>query len=473
MELPLAFCESVYHLFGTADYSAFMASLDQPQPITVRLNPFKCMNVEGGGMPSDDRVPWYADGFYLKERLPFTFDPLFHAGSYYVQEASSMFVGHALSDTLSGIPVRMLDLCAAPGGKSTLYRSMLPEGSLLVANEPLRQRAQVLAENLTKWGHPETVVTSNYPADFSALPGFFDIIAADVPCSGEGMFRKDVQAVSEWNEANVIMCRDRQRQIVRDVWPSLRPGGFLLYSTCTYNVHENEENVEWIARELGAEVLKVSQRSEWNIAGSLWSANPSLPVCRFLPHRVRGEGFFMALLRKTEASSSVDWSNIRCRKTGRGKSEKSEVFLTEFRSWLNCPEAFRWQCRDNRVVAVPHAHGKEIQQLENVLYVLQAGVQVAEQKGRRWQPSHALALSVACASGSFPVYPLSYRQAIAYLHGEALVLPTDVSLGWVLLSYRGLFIGFVKNLGNRANNLYPDQWRIRSSYLPDLVPAVL
>ena len=197
-----------------------------------------------------------------------------------------MFVEQALKQYIGETPSVMLDLCAAPGGKSTHARSVLPAGSLLVANEVIRNRSQILAENLTKWGHPDVIVTNSYPKDFARLPDFLDLLVTDVPCSGEGMFRKEEDAVTGWSMEAVRMCRDRQREILRDVWPSLKPGGLLVYSTCTLNALEDEENVAWIADELGAEILKVPVASEWGIIGNL--AGQDFPVYRFLPHRVKG-----------------------------------------------------------------------------------------------------------------------------------------------------------------------------------------
>ena len=197
MNLPQAFIERTRQLLGDEAYTPFEEALQTETPVSIRPNRMKCSQpVEG------ESIPWASSGTYLKNRPTFTFDPLFHAGCYYVQEASSMFVEKVLQEYVKE-PVVMLDLCAAPGGKSTLCRSVLPEGSLLVANEVMRNRSQILAENLIKWGHPEVVVTNNDPADFTDLTHLFDVILTDVPCSGEGMFRKDQVAVDEWSLENV------------------------------------------------------------------------------------------------------------------------------------------------------------------------------------------------------------------------------------------------------------------------------
>ena len=292
MELPKSFIERIQQLLGEGESQALLQSLEVTSPVSIRRNPLKPSSVDS----AEIQVPWSSEGYYLSQRPRFTYDPLFHAGCYYVQEASSMFIEQAFR-CMETLPKRVLDLCAAPGGKSTLWRSLLPDGALLVANEPISARSWVLAENLTKWGHPDVVVTQAYPADFSPLTGFFDVVSADVPCSGEGMFRKDEVARQEWSEENVMMCAERQWQIISDIWPTLREGGYLVYSTCTFNREENEDNVARICRELGAECMEIPVSSEWHISGD--TTGRGLPVYHFFPHRTRGEGFFLALLRKT------------------------------------------------------------------------------------------------------------------------------------------------------------------------------
>ncbi|MEE1088349.1 MAG: RsmB/NOP family class I SAM-dependent RNA methyltransferase, partial [Bacteroidaceae bacterium] len=290
IQLPTDFFSLMQQQWGSQVAEELCASLSTTDPsVSVRLNPAKA---PVSALPYE-QVPWCADGYYLPERPAFTFDPLLHAGAYYVQDASSMFLSHVVRQYVDR-PVVALDLCAAPGGKSTLLHGCLPKGSLLVSNEPMRQRAQVLAENLTKWGSPYTVVSQNYPADFTSLSHLFDFIVTDVPCSGEGMFRKDEQAVRDWSLQNVDLCWHRQRDILESVWPTLKPGGLLVYSTCTFNRYEDEDNVQWIAGQLGAEVLQVSVGPEWNIHGEY----------HFLPGRIRGEGQYMALLRKNGEASA-------------------------------------------------------------------------------------------------------------------------------------------------------------------------
>ncbi|KAA6307840.1 Ribosomal RNA small subunit methyltransferase F, partial [termite gut metagenome] len=262
------FTKQMRTLLGDEDYDKFIRALQMPAPASVRFNTWKTDSLLLSVFHSqlDKEIPWCSAGYYLKQRLTFTFDPLFHAGCYYVQEASSMFLEQAIRQYVQ-TPVVMLDLCAAPGGKSTHVQSLLPEGSLLVANEIIRSRSHVLAENLTKWGYLNLIVTNNDPADFTPLTDFFDVILADVPCSGEGMFRKNTEAINEWSLENVELCRRRQRRIISDIWTCLKPEGILIYSTCTYNTKENEENVQWMQQELGAEPLSVDISDHWNITG--------------------------------------------------------------------------------------------------------------------------------------------------------------------------------------------------------------
>ncbi len=465
MNLPQAFIERTRQLLGEDIYPQFEEALQTETPVSIRPNRMKCdLPVEG------EAIPWASSGMYLKNRPTFTFDPMFHAGCYYVQEASSMFVERALLEYVKE-PVVMLDLCAAPGGKSTLCRSALPEGSLLVANEVMRNRSQVLAENLIKWGHPEVVVTNNDPADFTGLTHLFDVILTDVPCSGEGMFRKDPVAIEEWSLENVDVCWQRQRRILTDIWPSLKPGGLLIYSTCTFNREEDEDNVAWIAKELGAEILPVSTEETWGITGNLVGGD--FPVYRFLPHMTKGEGFFLAVLRKhegvcEETSSRFSKSPSRMDKKKKGKDNKQPLAVPkEAKDWLESVSDYSLTMKDTQVVAFPKAHQDEYALLQQYLKVIHAGITLGEIKGKDLIPHHSLAMSTALSSDAFPKAEVSYEQAIAYLRKEGLILDAEVPRGYVLLTYKNAPLGFVKNIGNRANNLYPQEWRIRSGYLPE------
>lgn len=379
-----------------ADVDALFEGLAAPPSVSVRVNPRRldaAVPPEG----ADGCVPWCTGAYYLAQRPVFTADPLFHAGAYYVQDASSMFLAHVYAQLSSIINQQssILDLCAAPGGKSTLLRSLLPDDALLVSNEPVRQRTLVLAENIAKWGHPNVVVTQAYPRDFGRFIGCFDLILADVPCSGEGMMRKEEVAVTQWSPQLVEQCAALQRSIIADVWPALRPGGILIYSTCTFNPEEDEDNVEWIAHHLGADIIPIPVDPTWGICGdmrkSASEAASPLPCYHFLPGRIRGEGLFCAVLRKRE-DPNVSRRNLRL--------EQLTVLPTD--------------------------------QLD--------------------------------ADGA-PQINVNLTDAFRYLCREAIVLPPDTPRGIVQIAYRGQRLGLAKNIGNRANNLYPKEWRIRNAQL--------
>ena len=396
---------------GDELFNTLVDGLNQEPPTSIRINPFKA---KGARVADDDLlkpVAWCQNGYYLKSRPNFTFDPLLHAGIYYVQEASSMFLDHVLR-TLVHEPVRMLDLCAAPGGKTTCAMSALPEGSTMFCNEPMKLRAQILSENIQKFGVPGITVTNNYAEDYKKSRMCFDVILTDVPCSGEGMFRKDEGAIGEWSTANVKKCWQLQREIVSDIWNCLKPGGILIYSTCTFNAHEDEENVAWIAQELGADFVEIPVEKEWNITGSLIDDNP---VYRFIPGKTQGEGIFMAVLRKHADGESFEGN----KKQGGG------------------------------------------------LRILLDGIKPDTIKGKNRIPDHSKALSTQPDKEEYPAVEVSYEQAIQYLRKEAITLDGDAPKGIVRITYRKQTIGFAKNLGNRANNLYPQEWKIKSSHVPE------
>lgn len=464
MNLSESFIQSTRTLLSDEGYEQLAVALQHEPPVSIR--------VKNRAVTSLSPVPWCANGYYLEQRLTFTFDPLFHAGCYYVQEASSMFVEQVLKQYVGETPTVMLDLCAAPGGKSTHARSLLPNGSLLVANEVIRARSQILAENLTKWGHPDVVVTNNDPSDFASLPSFFDVILTDVPCSGEGMFRKDPGAIDEWSSANVEICWQRQRRIIADIWPSLRPGGILIYSTCTYNTQEDEENVQWMCDEYGAEVLPIEVPSSWQITGNLLP-DSDFPVYRFLPHRTKGEGFFLAVIRKPEEEVSTSYAQpLRKSKSKKGSSTPLAVSKEHFataRGWLLSPDEYELSAYGTSIIAFPKSYTDELVALSQSLRIVQAGIALAEVKGKDLIPNHALAMSQVLRPQLFPTEEVTYEQAIAYLRKEAISLPETAPRGYLLLTYQSVPLGFVKNIGNRANNLYPSEWRIRSGYLPEEV----
>ena len=439
---------------GSGNALVAFSAFDSPASVAVRQNPFK-----GGTCPEGREVPWCRHGRILPERPQFTLDPHFHAGAYYVQDSSSMFVGHAFRELLGsmdvpvGRPVRVLDLCAAPGGKTTDIAASLREafgdGFLLVSNEVMKARAGVLADNVALWGDPNVVVTSDDPSAFAALPGFFDIIVADVPCSGEGMFRKDEEAQRQWSEDNVALCAARQKRIVADVWPALKQNGLFVYSTCTFNVYENDGNVRWIAQELGAETLY-----EADVLGASDGVLKTELGYSLVPGHVEGEGQYCSALRKT---SEPEFRQMKAR-SQRPSSQKPLPLPKGLEALVNVPVSLRQ--KGDTVTAVPASLGSDIMMLEQNLHVLAAGCALGTLKGATLVPDADLALSIMLSDDAFPYADVDKEDALAFLHRDAIVLP-DSPKGYLIIRYAGLPLGFVKNLGNRCNNLHPQSRRIR------------
>jgi 16S rRNA C967 or C1407 C5-methylase (RsmB/RsmF family)/NOL1/NOP2/fmu family ribosome biogenesis protein len=438
MQLPEAFISRTKPLLGD-EWADFEQALTEEIPTSIRFNPEKAGELQVKSVITDAEipVPWATNGFYLSSRPVFTLDPLFHAGCYYVQEASSMFLEYFVRKYIHK-PVKVLDLCAAPGGKSTHLLSVLPEKSVLVANEVIRSRAGVLSENIVKWGNPDAMIINNDPSEIGKSGVLFDVIVADAPCSGEGMFRKDPAAVSEWSVGNVRLCAERQRRIIADIWPALRPGGLLIYSTCTYNREENEENIDWICRELGAEKLEEPHR--------------------FMPHKTKGEGFFIAALKRHDTKGEAVHSPSGRHKPYNMPNVRNDAVL----SWLSSPADFILLSENNRFFAVPAIHYGTYLSLKQHLKIVSAGIALGELKGKDLIPDHALAMSNALSEQAFPVWELDRRAALRYLRKEALQdIPPELPKGYVLVRYMGCSLGFIKNIGTRANNLYPQEWRIR------------
>ena len=378
-------------------YSLALSCMEAPPSVSVRINPFKEIDPPEGAA----RVQWNPYGYVLSSRPQFTLDPLFHAGCYYVQDSSAMFVGELFRRLSQGRGLRVLDLCAAPGGKTTDLAASLRlrcgNDFLLVSNEVMRQRASVLCDNVTLWGDPNVVVTSADPAAFASLGSFFDIILADVPCSGEGMFRKDPRAFQEWSPEVVKLCAARQKRILADVWPALRQGGLLIYSTCTFEEAENDCNLEWAARELGGRIIPPADAPE--------GVRTTRCGYMLVPGEVPGEG---------------QWAGALVKESEGGESRGS---LSSLRP-------------------------------------LKQGVSKGVQKGKDFVPDSDYALSLDFDRKAYPLVELDRETALSYLHRDGIRLP-EAPLGYVAVCYQGHPLGFVKNLGNRCNNLLPLSRRIR------------
>ncbi len=441
MNLPIPFISEIKKLLKD-EYPLFLEALQENPSVSIRVNNKIALT------PSDEKVAWCDDAYYLNDRPLFTADPLFHAGAYYVQEASSMFLWQVLEQWVEKDSL-VLDLSAAPGGKSTLISQFLSENGFLVSNEIVKSRAFILAENMIKWGNDNVLVCNNSPKDFQKLSSSFDVVVVDAPCSGEGMFRKDTGAIHEWSEGNVLMCAERQRDILTDVWDTLKTGGILIYSTCTYNQAENEDNIAWFVQELGAEYLPIDTSKFPEITVSDYGY-------RFFPHKTRGEGFFIAALRKIAESPRP----AKAPKKKNKSSEKPNKAIESFSKNLLNPSDWEISLENNIVSAVRKIHAETVEQLKNNLQIMHFGIGLAEQKGKDFIPHIALALSKNLNIDIQNRVEVDKETAIRYLQKEAVHFP-EAEKAYVLLTYQSLPIGWIKNIGNRSNNLYPAEWRIR------------
>ena len=456
INLPEAFVQRLRASYPDAD--EMIAAIATPPFLSVRLNPRKPF--DSSVLPLADNVAWNdTDGRYLSARPNFTLMPHFHAGAFYVQEASSMFLSHVLASIMNNLPSTpvCLDLCAAPGGKSTLLLSRLSTSGVVVANEVVRSRAWILRENVAKWGHPGAIVTNRTPAEIASSGARFDVVAVDAPCSGEGMFRKDDVAVTEWSPKAAADCAVRQRSILSDIWPALRTGGYLIYSTCTFNPAENEDNMQWAVEQLGAEVVNVDIPEGWGITRRIFNAGQGYA---FLPHKVRGEGFFMCLLRKVDATTSSVSSGKRRRAPA--ADVKPSNLGADF-----VDDSMRCFALADDVFAFPADRARLMQELTVLLSPIMSGISVGVQVKKKntvsLNPAPELALSSSLMPGRFGAVDVDSHVALKFLHGDTDLPLTDLSDAWTLISHAGLHLGFVKPVGNRLNNYYPKEWRIRMS----------
>lgn len=453
--LPEAFQSQMEGILG-AQAPQFFSALTTPPPVSIRLNPRK-----PGSFPfpslKGNPVPWSAEGWYLTQRPSFTLDPLFHAGGYYVQEASSMLVEAALRQLVPlDRPYTVLDLCAAPGGKTTGLASVLADGSFLVANEVIKSRVAPLKENLIKWGVTNAIVTHHDPETMTDLEGFFDIVLVDAPCSGEGLFRKDPAAMKEWSPDHVNLCAARQKRILKAASFLVAPGGFLLYSTCTYNSQENEENALWLTTTFEMQGVPLDFPESWGIQSQQYGY-------QCFPHLVQGEGFYLAAFKQLGSQQNNQEVKVKLPKVRQRQ-------LDSIKSWLNDPEAFHFfQKTEGTIIALPE---EDLLQYGKVFHALQkhtSGFELGIFKGQDFVPSHALALSFHI-SNDVPRVDLTREQALLYLKREAIDLEIPDLIerfgGWFLASYEGRALGWLKNVSGRVNNYLPKEWRIRMD-LPD------
>lgn len=461
--LPVQLIQSLEGIKGFNSKAFEAVHVSGEQVTSVRLNRLKAESLKQNAKSMEDAalslkplafsikkpVPWCENGFYLSERPSFTFDPLFHAGAYYVQEASSMFLWEMIKQTVgTATNKKVLDLCAAPGGKSTLLASYFRDG-LIVSNEVIKSRAAILTENIIKWGADNVVVTNNDPKDFQRLENYFDLIVIDAPCSGSGLFRKDPNAINEWSEENVNLCSHRQQRIVADVLPALKQNGILIYSTCSYSKQEDEEVLDWLMENYQLSTVHCPLSTDWNIV-EVQSDKHQAHGYRFYPDKIKGEGFFIAAFTKTngEEESYHSAQNLQL-------ANKQE--LEQLRSFIPLPQTYSVFKQNEALRAIKETWLTSLQQLAKHLYIKKAGVELGIIKGKDFIPSHELAVSMIPLQ-SLAAIELSKEDALQYLKRKEFV--TDAPKGWTLVKYCGLSLGWIKVLPNRINNYYPQEWRI-------------
>jgi 16S rRNA C967 or C1407 C5-methylase (RsmB/RsmF family)/NOL1/NOP2/fmu family ribosome biogenesis protein len=452
LALPEALLRTLRDIPGF-DEPAFIAAHQQAPPTSLRLHPHKGAELWAGA----ERVPWCPDGRYLNERPLFTLDPLFHAGAYYVQEASSMLLHFAWQKVMENRKgLRVLDLCAAPGGKSTLLASALHSQDLLLSNEVIRSRATILEENMIRWGCTNSWVSSNDPRDFGRMKGYFDAIVVDAPCSGSGLFRKDARALEGWSEDLVNLCSARQQRILADVWPALKEGGVLFYATCSYSPQENEEILDWMAEEFDVATIDLEPAAEWGLM-AVNSPQKKLRGYRCFPDKVKGEGFFLAALKKRDAAEPFYYPRFRAAHPKQAEEAARKLMV---------PGPFSVLEDDRKqTIAINPWNEPDYHFLKEYVYLRKAGVRLGTDARKDWIPEHDVALSVD-RNPNLPVLNLKREEALRYLKKEE-VSPSDASgRGWFIASFEGRGLGWVKVLSNRINNYLPRNWRIRME-LPD------
>ncbi|HVW15215.1 MAG TPA: hypothetical protein VHB54_15395 [Mucilaginibacter sp.] len=450
---PPDFITQISHSPGFDRESFIQAHDKREAPTSIRLNPFKPSTIEHAS-----QVPWCEWGYYLSSRPSFTFDPLFHARCYYVQEASSMFIGHMLKNIKPDDNIKVLDLCAAPGGKSTLISSLLNSDDLLVANEIIKTRVPVLSDNLTRWGPSNTIVTNNDPRDFSRLKGFFDIIVVDAPCSGSGMFRKDPDAMNEWSEANVNLCQQRQERILADVYPALKEDGYLIYSTCSYSIEEDEQILDWLCDEFELESIRIPIEAGWGIVESHSDKHKAWGY-RFYPGKVEGEGLFAACLVKKESGGETSF-----RFKDQQKPNYKEIDL--LKPYIKNADEYYYTKVGDDWLAIDKTHKESLLILQQNLYIKKSGVRIGKLAGKELIPDHELALSLIIKKDAFLQTELNKEQAIQYLRRDNIIGLMPDHKGWSLMNYEGQTLGWAKLLPNRINNYYPKEIRILSLLAP-------
>lgn len=432
------------------DEPEFIAAHNEPPGISIRINQAKVSD-RSIVLPDNNiraNVPWCKEAYVLNERPSFTLDPLFHAGAYYVQEASSMFLQHAIEQVFKGgNGFKALDMCAAPGGKTTLMAGM-SELTFIVSNEIIQSRVAVLQENIIKWGSIKVLVANNDPDDFKRLPGFFDFVMVDAPCSGSGLFRKDEKAMEEWNPELVDFCAARQKRILHAATETLAEGGYLFYSTCSFSEEENEDNLDYLIGTGMYESVDLSIQDSWNIVKTQSKKHAAIGY-RFYPDKVMGEGFFCGILRKTTSNNSI---------VTHTKVVKSLPIGRQLESWIHDAKSLYYFQKENDVFAFDPAFSNELNTVADVLKLRKSGLRLGEFIREEFVPNHELSMSTI-QSNLIPSVKLELKQSLQYLRRETVDIP-DSQKGWALVQYSGISLGWVKLVQGKAKNHYPLNWRI-------------
>ena len=459
VQLPQQLLESLTGIAGF-DKEAFIQVHESGEQVTsVRVNAAKAstgnrqLAIEQSILSLATKIPWSSSGYYLPERPAFIFDPLIHAGGYYVQEASSMFLEQALTQTTDiSQPLRVLDLCAAPGGKSTLLQSLMSGESLLVSNEVIKSRAAILEENSVKWGGANVIVTNADPTNFERLENFFDVIVIDAPCSGSGLFRREREAIGEWSEQNVALCYQRQQRILAAILPALKEGGVLIYSTCSYSKEEDENIADWLMDTFSVDSLPLAIEAAWGIIETQSDKHQAYGY-RFFPYKIKGEGFFISCFRKQDGGNSVIKPP---RKSLLQKASKNETGIIQ--PWLLSGSPVQLWKQKEEILAFPQQLEKELLTIVDHVYVRRAGIAIGKIAGNDLVPDHALALSTIINPATVAV-TLKKEDALQYLRREEISLSVGHK-GWTLVQFEQYNLGWMKVLPNRINNYYPQNWRI-------------
>ncbi len=429
----------------------FLSALSRAYRTSVRINREKLSIT-----PNLDNINWASNAFFLNQRPNFSLDPLWHSGAYYVQEASSMFLEQVFKQIDTSSPRLILDLCAAPGGKSTHINSLIGENDLLVSNELIRSRVSVLHENLTKWGMQNHIISNNDPKHFGSLTGFFDVVVIDAPCSGEGLFRREPESAKEWSIENAQLCSARQRRIFTDSLNCLKEDGYLIYSTCTFNPEENEKNVAWLCEEHDYESIRIPIVHNWNINEVEYR---NTYAYQFLPHKVDGEGFFVALLQKKSQTKSISLPKKQASIFNKTKNIPND--------WLKTLDNKLMFQHNEWVKFIPKPWEAQINLMQQKLRLTKIGTHVASLKKNNFIPNHELALSTELNIDAFKTLNLSQLDALSYLSKESFE-QSEALKGWQLVAFNNIPLGFINGLGNRHNNYYPKEWRLRTKQRADL-----